>query len=132
MLETPWPKLGLLIFLLVGIGVLIFGGVQKLRDREVGWRWSSAVSHRNGRDPLAQRERQLCICSRRNVAGFRDSIRPDFCDLAALNHSCPRSPALKFTGEHDSGFPLRWRFDGTAAIRTNGWRMVDHRAASAE
>jgi hypothetical protein len=36
MFGTPWPKLGLLIFLLVGIGILIVGGVQKLRDREVG------------------------------------------------------------------------------------------------
>ena len=52
MVETPWPKLGLLVLLLVGIGVIIFGGVQKLRDREVGWKWSSTVSQRNGRDPL--------------------------------------------------------------------------------
>jgi len=52
MFGTPWPKLGLLIFLLVGIGILIVGGVQKLRDREVGWKWSAAVSQRNGRDPL--------------------------------------------------------------------------------
>lgn len=52
MLGIPWPKLGLLIFLLVLIGICIFGGVQKLRDREVGWKWSAAVSQRNGRDPL--------------------------------------------------------------------------------
>lgn len=52
MFETPLPKLGLLVLLLVGIGILIFGGVQKLRDREVGWKWSSAVSQRHGRDPL--------------------------------------------------------------------------------
>jgi len=52
MFGTPWPKLGLLIFLLMGIGILIVGGVQKLRDREVGWKWSAVVSQRHGRDPL--------------------------------------------------------------------------------
>jgi len=52
MFGTPLPKLGLLIFLLVMIGILIVGGVRKLRDREVGWKWSTLVSQRNGRDPL--------------------------------------------------------------------------------
>jgi len=52
MLGMPWPKLGLLIFLLVLIGICVVGGVRKLRDREVGWKWSAAVSQRNGRDPL--------------------------------------------------------------------------------
>lgn len=52
MLGMPLPKLELLIFLLVLAGVCIVGGVQKLRDREVGWKWSAAVSQRNGRDPL--------------------------------------------------------------------------------
>ena len=52
MLGMPWPKLGLLIFLVALIVICIFGGVQKLRDREVGWKWSNVVSQRNGRDPL--------------------------------------------------------------------------------
>ena len=52
MLGTPWSKLGLLTFLLVLAGICIVGGVQKLRDREVGWKWSAAVSQRNGRAPL--------------------------------------------------------------------------------
>lgn len=52
MFGTTWPKLGILIFLLVWIGICIVGGVQKLRDREVGWKWSAAVSQRDGRDPL--------------------------------------------------------------------------------
>lgn len=52
MLGTPWPKLGLLILLLTMVGICVVGGVQKLRDREVGWKWSAAVSQRNGRDPL--------------------------------------------------------------------------------
>lgn len=40
MLGTSWPEFGLFIFLLAGIGILIFGGVQKLRDREAGSRAS--------------------------------------------------------------------------------------------
>jgi hypothetical protein len=52
MLGTPWPKLGLLILLLAWVGICVVGGVQKLRNREVGWKWSAAVSQRNGRDPL--------------------------------------------------------------------------------
>lgn len=46
------PKLGTLIFLVVLIGIFIVGGVQRLRDREVGWKWSDAASQRDGRDPL--------------------------------------------------------------------------------
>lgn len=52
MFEMLSPKLALLSLLLIGIGVFVFGGVQKLRDGEVGWKWSSVVSQRNGRDPL--------------------------------------------------------------------------------
>lgn len=52
MLGMPWPKIGLLILLIVWISILVVGGVQKLRDREVGWKWSNAISRRNGRDPL--------------------------------------------------------------------------------
>lgn len=51
MLNVHWPKWTLLLFLLGWIAVLLFGAWQKLRDGEVGWKWSNAVSQRHGRDP---------------------------------------------------------------------------------
>jgi hypothetical protein len=48
----PWPKVGTLIFLLICIASLIVSGVQKLRDREVDWKWSDFVSQRDGQDPV--------------------------------------------------------------------------------
>jgi hypothetical protein len=33
---------------------------------------------------LVQRYRKLCFCRSRDMAGFRDSIRPYSCDLGSL------------------------------------------------